>query len=324
MPNITFASNNLSHWPNAVAGSVADTYDANRVPYSIAMSNFEILNSPVFAAVAGDETWFHARIFPGNFGFGNEEMLIQAYQPDGTVLFNLKKIQNQYEAKFDVELYDGSSTNQQNSTVNFTAGKLGFWDIRYKVTGLLIELDFFVNGALAASLAFASNPNGYENPVSFSLGCPFTDSLGDIQHYSEIIVADGDTRNARLDLLRPVAAGAYEEWIGSLVALADDDPTSGMTTIAAAKRQTVSLSAYSGAANISNFVIVSQTTRGQNSPTKIKHTIRLSTVDYDSADIPCAFALQYNLTDYLINPATSLPWVGSDLSAIETGFMSVA
>lgn len=323
MPNILFASNNIAHWPTALAGSVAGTFDSDRVPYSIAMSNYETLASPEFAPSTGDDTWFHFRLYVGSVNEYRDDDLFKAYDDEGNIVLRIKKADNTRNLLAEMILYDGATSLTGFASSNFTFAKLGFIDIQYTVNTLKIEAKLYVNGSLACTLTFGSNPNNYSAPVSFSLGCAFTDGLTDVQHVSEIIVADGDTRNARLDLLRPTAAGAYEEWIGSLAALADDDPTTGMTTITGGERQTVSLTSYGGASNISNFVVVSQTTRGQNSPTKLKHTVRLGGVDYDSPEIDVGFALQYNITDYQINPATSLPWEGDDLSAIETGFVSV-
>ena len=324
MPKILFASNNIAHWPTAVAGSVPGTFDAARVPYSIAMSNKETLNSPKFIPSTGDSTWFHFRIYASNAYYNVNDTLLNGYADDGTLLFKVCKRNSTYDYGLTAHIYDGGTSLFKDSTINLTDSKIGFIDVEYIVTPLKIELKLYVNGTRSLTILLNSNPNSFTAPVAFSLGCAFTETLSQVQHVSEIIVADGDTRNARLDLLRPAAAGAYEDWNGNLTALADDDPTTGMTTIAPAERQTVTLSPYTGASNISNFVIVSQTTRGQNSPTGLKHTIRLSTVDYDSDTMPVGFPLQYNITDYEVNPATSLPWQGSDLSLIETGFVSVA
>ena len=324
MPNILFASNNIAHWPGAVAGSVPGTFDPDRVPYSIALTNYEILNSPEFTPSTGNDTWFHFRFYAYDVDYNRADTFLQAYDPDGNLLFKIKKNQAQHNLNANCTLYDGTTSIAEDASIDWTFNKMNSLDVRYTAHALGLELRLYVNSSLASTLLLASNPNNLTAPARFSIGTGFTDNLSDYMAVSEILVADGDTRNARLDLLRPTAAGAYEQWLGSLVALADDDPTTGMTTIAGNQRQTVTLTPYSGASNISNFVVVSQTTRGQNSPTKLKHTVRLSGVDYDSAEIPVGFPLQYNMTDFKINPATSLPWEGSDLSAIETGFVSVA
>lgn len=325
MPNILFASNNIAHWPGVLAGSVVGTFDSSRVPYALAMSNYEQINSPVHVTSTGDETWYHFRFYWSGLDYNRADMLIQAYQPDSSNLaFVVTKDGGISTGRTQIYLYDGNTSITKVASLNLTQSKVNSVDVRYNANPLGLELDLFINGTLAANVSLASNPNSYVAPDRFSMGCAFTDNLTDKQYVSEIIVADADTRNARLDLLRPVAAGAYEQWGGLLSALADDDTTTGMTAISPSQRQTVTLEPYNGATNISNIVSVSQTTRGLNSPTKMRHTIRMGGVDYDSADIDLPYALEYSITDWKINPATSLPWDSSDLSGVETGFMSVA
>jgi hypothetical protein len=323
MPNIVFASNNIAHFPLAVSGSEFGTFDPDRVPYAIKIEKWETLNGPKFKPVLGDNTWFHFRFYATTIDTTDGRSLISGYTDDGEMLFDVRKRANTNSMRAKAILYDGNTSITVDSDADWTFSKVNTCDVQITVKALSIELRLYINSALAATLVMGANPNGFTAPVRFSLGSAFNDALTNWTNVSEIIVADGDTRNARLDLLRPVAAGTYEQWNGLLGELADDDPTTGMTTIAGGQRQNVTLSPYSGASNISNFIITSQTTRGQNSPTALQHSIRLSGVDYDSAVLPLNFQLQYNMTDYNINPATSLPWVGSDLSLIETGFISV-
>lgn len=323
MPNILFASNNLAHWPTAVATSQAGTFDPDRVPYAIMLEKHEILNSPSFIPSNTEDTWFHFRLYPQDIDYNATNVLFQAYDPSGNLLVSIRKANSTPRHNIRVYLYDGSTEIDMTGNIPFTHLKVNSIDIHYQVNSLSITLKVYVNSSLAIDMTLASNPNGLTPPSRFSIGHGFGDYDSNLP-ISEILVADGDTRNARLDLLRPIAAGAYEEWLGSLGVLADDDTTTGMTTIDADKRQTVKLSPYTGAPNISNLVAISSTTRGQNSPTGLKHTVRLSTVDYDGPVIPLGNSLQYNITDWQLNPATSLPWIDSDLNLIETGFVSVA
>lgn len=324
MPNILFASNNISHFPTLLAGSVVDTFDENRVPYSFALKNFETVTSPVFTPSAGEDTWFHFLCYPGTTDSNRTDHWFSAYDALGRILFRLAKTNNTILYLPTAIIYDGNTTSTVGGTIGMTQNKINFVDIHYKKTALLLEVKVYINGALSLTRSFGANPNAYGNPVFFALGTGFTNSLSNICHVSEVIVADDDTRNARLNLLRPAAAGAANDFLGSLATLVDDDTTTGMTTLEPGARQTTTLTPYTGAQNISNFVSVSSTTRGENSPTKMKHTVRLSGVNYDGPEIPLGFPLQYNITDFKTNPATSLPWVGSDLSAIESGFLSVA
>ena len=328
MPKILFASNNISHFPGSVPGSAAGTFDPLRVPYAVLLTNYQLLSSPDFNPSTGDTTWFHFRSFADGNGYsiptGSTGILWQTLDGSNRMLAKLTKKTSVYTQSLTLTLYNGSTTVTADTTFPMTQSRMNFIDISLKITPVLIRADVYINGALACFASFGSNPNSLTNPVRFSLGCSHTESLALGQSFSEIIVADGDTRNARLNFLRPVTEGVYSNWNGNLSSLGDDDPTSGLYTKVPNQRHSANLSTYIGAQNLSNLVSVSQTTRGLNSPSKIKHTIRQGGVDYDSPNINLPYSLQYNLYDLQLNPATGLPWTSDDLSSLEVGILSVA
>lgn len=328
MAKILFASNNIAHFPGVSSGSVVGTFDATRVPYSLALSNFQIAVSPKFIPTTGDVSWFHFRTYAANFSSsivtGSSGILFEAFDAANNRIVRLARKNSTALMDIVTTLYNGTTSSVLNNTIPMIDSKVNFVDVKLTVTALLISVEVFINGASSALISFGTNPNGFVAPSYFTISPAFVQALAGVQHFSEIIVSDSDTRNARLNLLRPASGGALSDWDGLLTTLADDDTTSGLTALAAGARETMVMTPYVGATNISNFVAASLTTRGQNSPTKLKHTVRLSGTNYDGAEIPLANSLQYSLTDFPINPATSLPWVSSDLSAIETGFLSVA
>jgi hypothetical protein len=324
MPNILFASNNISHFPTAVAGNVLGAYDPTRVPYTIAASNDETLNSPKFVPPTGTVTWFHFRTYFTSVEYGGGKTLIRAYDLASNLLFTITKKGSDYGAFVTLTVYNGATSVSVNATLPFTFSKTNITDVKLVTSSLEVSIELYVNGALAGRAALNSNPNNYAPACRFSIGTALASGLNGVQHYSEIIVADEDTRNARLNLLRPNAAGNYDDWQGLLGVLSDDDTTTGMTTIAPDKFQTVGMTDYTGASNISNFVSISSTTRGKNSPANLEHIVRLSGVDYMSQLHPVPYELAYQITDFKINPATTLPWTAADVAAIETGFVSRA
>lgn len=325
MANILFASNNTAHFIGTEAGSIAGTYDEDRVPYAIRIALEGIHGSPVFNPSTNGVTWFHFLSYSQEASTGfDDRFLLSAVDADDNLLFHIDRDGSNVGYRFlNVKLYDGTTVKNTKTSLMVPNGSLVSFDIRYEATALKISLELFVNGSRLIEHVFAANPDNYADPIQFTLGGGLADD-GNYQYFSEIIIADESTLNARLDLLRPSAAGAYEEWAGSLATLADNDRTSGMTTVAADQRQSLVMSAYGGAPNVSNLVSVSTTTRGQNSPTKLTHSVRLSGVDYDSAEYDVPFAAKYLLTDFQINPATSLAWTAADLAAVEMGFKSIA
>lgn len=322
MPNIVFASNNKAHWPLSNTSSANGTFDSTRVPYAIELAYNEVITSPIFTPVSGNITWIHHRLYMNSFTSADEFQLIRAFDVDGNLLFSIDKKDNDAGFLSILTLYRDAGSVTMETTFPFNRNKVNTLDVKYENTGAVVTAKMYINGGLAATASWTGSL-GWGQPAYFSVGAAWRDISSGTNALSEFIVADGDTRNARLNLLRPVASGGETDWVGQAAQLADDDPTSGMTSIAAEERQTLTLSAYTGAANISAVVLATQGLAGANGPQNMRHTIRLSTVNYDSPDdLPLGEVLQYALTDYQVNPASSLPWVGADLSGMEMGFIS--
>lgn len=315
MANVVFASNNISHFPGTVA--VASAFDAARVPYAIRAYYGQLHGGPAFTKVTGDVTWLHFRLDPNTSTY-DASTILQMWDETNQIVFTIAKVDNSGSAKLTVYNGDGGiNVNQNFGLTNTTLT----YDLKITVSAFLVEVEIYMNGVTIASQSIGSNANGLLPPNRLVIGGGGGSSGC---YFSEIIVADDDTRNARLDLLRPAAAGAYSEWGGSLAFLADDDATTGMITIDPNKRQSMSLTPYGGSSNISNVIAVSTTTRGQNSPTQLNHFVRLSGVDYDAAAHAVPFTFSTEITDWPINPATSLPWTAADVLASEIGFQSLA
>jgi len=325
MANILFASNNIAHFIGSSAGSVAGTFDPTRVPYSIQLGYEELSGSPVFTPSANGITWFHFMSYSTGVSNSFDDMfLFSAKDVNDNLLFDLYKDgSNTGKRELKLRLYDGFTNQNDQSVLQVPNNMLVSFDIRFESTPTLLSIQVFINNAKLFDESFGTNGNSYGDPNQFVLGGAFANTNTQA-HFSEILVADESTVNCRLDMLRPLGSGGNSDWNGSLETLGDDDRTSGMTTLTAAQRQTMTMDPYSGAANVSNFVAVSTSTRGLNAPTKLSHTIRMGGGNYDGTQHDVPFEAKYLLTDYNINPATSLGWTAADIASAEVGFLSVA
>lgn len=323
MPNILFASNNIAHWPLSNSTTQAGTFDATRVPYAIRLAHEEVINSPAFIPTTGEISWVHFRMFFNGKLNAGIVPLVKGFAVNGEILFEVRKTFNDSEFTHDITLYRDGGELEGTTSFPININQMNSIDVRYEVTATEINMKLYTNSGLAASLTYAGT-HTWGQLAYFTLGASYAD-VSEFMQVSEIMVADGDTRNARLNLLRPTATGGESDWVGLATALSDDDPSSGMTSIAAEERQTLTLSAYTGADNISALVIATQSVAGANGPQNLRHTVRMSTVNYDGPDdLPLGDILGYAITDFQINPATSLPWVGSDMATLEMGFISKA
>jgi hypothetical protein len=293
------------------------------VPYAILVTYGATISSPEFTPVTGNVSWLHFRTFFDTYETQRDGKLVTGYDTNGNALFMFEHPWQHGLGLTEITLYTDPGTTVVNQTFALNYGLINTVDIRYENNGTnLTKVQMYVNGGLAGEVTEASSVS-FGQLAYFTLGTPWVDSPGTMR-VSEMIVADGDTRNARLNLLRPTAVGGETgAWIGAALDLADDDPTTGMTSITAAQRQTFALSAYTGASNISAVVVATQSMAGANAPQNMRHTLRLSTVNYDGpSDIPLGDALAYHVTDWQSNPGASAPWLSSVLGAMEMGFIS--
>lgn len=324
MPNILFASNSISHFPGSYIGAASWMFDSNRVPYGIRVPISTVLSSPKLKVSTTDETWFHFRHGAGTWSTTNDSQICEIVDTEGNRIVQVSFFNRSNEGYHLRSNIDGNSFSNSRS-LPMLDGALRTYDIQVKMTALQAEIRLYVNEMLVESQIY---PITSRPTIGFMwIGGAITLASNSAEHehiYSEIIVADGDTRNARLDLLRPTAAGAYSNWDGPLSSLSDDDPTTGMTTTLPNQSQTAVLTPYTGANNISNIVQVTTAVRGINSPENLQHLIRMTGVDYLTPNFPVPDTKDFQITDWRLNPATSQAWEAADLANAEFGFRSIA
>jgi len=288
----------------------------------MALIGSEYMTSPKFTPVTGEVCWLHHRLYPIARTTVGNDILIQGYDTDGNLLFDVKKVFNVTSYQCVLKLYHDAGSGSMNATFPLNQDYLNGVDIMYEATASSMTATLYINSAEVASVTHGSNTTGWGQVAYTTMGPAFVSGANALR-FSEFIIADGDTRNARLNLLRPTAEGGETDWSGLVTDLSDDDPTTGMTTTLIDQRQAVQVGAYTGAGNVSAVIVASQSLAGEGGPQNMRHTVRMGAVNYDSpADIPLDVSLQYELTNFLINPGTSLPWTGADLAVMEMGFIS--
>lgn len=321
MANMLFSSNSIAHFDGSIISNESWAFDANRVPYAIETPLSTICSSPPIPAPSGDEWWFHFRHGSNLFYANANQRIVEIVDSEGDRIFHLY-MRNNGSTGYGIELnVDGGDTTITRN-LPIALNQMRTYDIQLILTGVLATARVYCNKLLIGEIQYSIT--GHEDPDRLWLGGASGFGTDGEAIFSEIIIADDDTRNARLDLIRPQAAGTYTDWGGLLASLSDDDPTTGMTSLTANDEQTTQLEAYTGADNISNIVQVTTSVRGINSPTQLQHMIRKSATDYVSSNFSLPYEEAYQITDWTENPATSLPWVASDLTGMEFGFKSIA
>lgn len=319
MGKILFASNSVSHFPGSSPQNNDWSYDEDRVPYSIFMPPATVASTPLLPASTTQETWFHFRCGSAQWYTNNYEPICEITDVSGDRIAYLSCRDNGSYG-YDLFLHTDTQNGYDRKWIPVAQHQMRTFDIHIQHTDILLKATLYINEVKVGEISFSTTSEIVPRFLQIGGHYGTNDQYG--AYYSEIIVSDSDTRNARLDLLRPVSAGAYGNWNGPLSSLADDDPTTGMTTTLPNQIQSTILTPYTGANNISNIVQVTTTVRGINSPPKMDHLIRMSGIDYFSPEFDIPYAKDFQVTDWVENPATSQPWAASDLTASEFGFRS--
>lgn len=328
MPNILFASNSISHFVGSEVRNEDWSYDPNRVPYALYTPAKTVCSSPIFEGTTSNETWFHFKCGMYGWYIHNDEPICEIVNAEGEQIL-LVSCRALSTAGYSMKFTAGEQTSTNTVYLPVLNSQMRTFDVRILYSELQARAELYVNEILILTEEFSVTEQEVPRYMRLGGGEGYGTTINGVSvdnfgmHFSEIIVADGDTRNARLDLLRPVAGGVYGNWNGPISSLADDDPTTGMTTTLPDQSQSTILTSYTGATNISNIVQVTTTVRGINSPDQLEHFIRMSGVDYSSDVFDIPFNKEYQVTDWVLNPATSQPWAADDIVNVEFGFKSL-
>ena len=320
MANLIFVSNSISHFVEAYKGTPAWSFDSNKVPYSITAPSGLDLTAPFIKRGRGPalETWFHFRVavesMDATAGYLNPIFTLDDHNGHQVFKISYGNLLN----GFQFELLTDRTFRQTHANVLFTTHQPKTFDIKYAHVGGDTEVRVYYDEILLYS--FRTPVNLFKVPAYAQLG-------GNRDHkfyYSEILIMDGDTRNARVNMLQSLRSGTLNQWKGSVTTLADDNPVTGMSADSGNQKQTLTLNTpYKGTETISNVGQITATARGNQSPDKLNHLVRMGGVDYRSRE---QFSIPYNkdyqVTDWTINPGTSLPWASSDFNKAEFGFES--
>ena len=324
MGKILFASNNPTHFGPNTSTDLTRVRDSARVPYSIKFPSTIQTPEGIIKNTANGNVWIHFRCYSDNSNFSGESSRAAVTVRDdaGRTIFVITRGSN--TAACSSILYDGNGLNTASVSGGNIQQATGAWDIHLDFSdGFNIDCNLYQNAVLIASHTI-SNVVPINQVGSVEWGEGFWQA-GWNGYISEVIISDSDTRLARLNMVRPDAIGFHTQWDGLVGTLADNNLNTGMTTALANQKHSVILEAYANNEIISNLVLASQHFRGANSPTKIRHFMRASNLDYDHADVfDVGLANSVGQTDYEINPATSLPWDVNDLPVSEFGFKSEA
>lgn len=276
------------------------------------------------------EGWLQFRLYGSSYSNGG--VFVAGYTADdASTLFDLFQAGGSSNVSFQLR---GATSDTARTAVSpsipFTTAESGFFTVHWKAVsgGMLIE--FFKNAALVST---ATISNSYLNGKTVGIIRLGYNGLGASYRawYSEIVVADEDTRGWRVATLFPNAVGTTSEWSGSYADIDEAvlDNADFISTDAANKVQLVGMSNLSIAAQNMDVVGVMQTAvarKGAVGPQNIQAAMRTNSVTTLTANL-AGLVPDFNAlrpTMWSNNPVTGVKFTVSEIQAIELGFKSIA
>lgn len=198
------------------------------------------------------------------------------------------------------------------------AGEVRIWineTLVYEVTGATLATDSntTINGIRLAGCIAATDGN------KFDLG------------YSEVIIADSDTRTRGLATLAPAANGNTVNWTTGGVSNINETPLDDVTlndSASAGQIQQYTIGALpSGVYGVEALIVSARAMAGSaGGPTKLDFGIRTNSIDYWSSDYTLAASLDNAQHIMATNPDTSAAFTTAEVGAagFNIGMKSVA
>jgi hypothetical protein len=275
------------------------------------------IQTPAFTPSAA--IWIHGWVFNGDAAGNNftvNQQVALARSPDGVSRVLLRATTTRNLLKLSTRNAAGTITDVATATTIIPINVLAQidWLINFSTGSTL-----YVNGAAALTYAGDLRTDAATALNQIDISGMNYNFWGD--YWSEIIVADTDTRSMGLWTLPPAAAGNAQSWtpntLGNINKTAINDSTFISTTANTALTEWTTLTAPpSGTWTVQAIV---QNARVQVSTTGPQHfdfVARTASTDF-LAGAPQAPSLAFSNFQHIwpVNPNTGLPWQITDIAA---------
>lgn len=327
---------------NVNAGQ-AGSFDANFARGAIAVSNAGVATDPptnnikttTFASTA--IIWVHANVWSAISltNTANQQVLF-AHSPDGVGRVYLRNTGTAGQVKLSTANAARTFSDKQTATGNFAFGSLQTvdWLIDYScsagsVTQVYINsvkvIDY--TGSLCTDAATTLNQVGFSGIANGTAGVTCTTSM--VACWSEMIVANEDTRSMRLATLTLQASGNTQGWTPNTLAnvnkLAIADGTFVSDTVGNVLSQwTVPTAAPGGNWIVKSVSAEARLLKGSSGPTQFDWSWRIAGANYLSG---LSNALTTSFLNYRIqqdtSPATATAWTVGEVFNSATNQMNI-
>jgi hypothetical protein len=297
---------------------VTSGIDETRVELGWHMDNGNTIQVAHDVAV-GNETWYHFRWSPEDESntLNYDTDICYFRDANGDSVGGIEVINGRLRAFSDAD------TRQVSNQFLWSNGAQYSIDVHVVRNGTTdITVNWYINSAPQTSCV-SSNSGNRLNPEVIEF-VHFDNNAQGQYVVSEGLIMDEDTRGLRVRELRPQSFGVDVQWLGSVADVVDNDLGTGVSTDVNGNRTSFGVSnlEFVQPGDIVNRVVAqSYAQRGASGLTRFNHyyTFPGDVAKYDEGDIALFEAGDWYITESLVNPKTTLPWVATDLTGIQLG-----
>lgn len=284
--------------------------------------------TPTFTA--GSIVWVHGQASFGNSATTNNVQVLIVRSPDGVSRIVVR--QTATAGLLKVSKRDAAATITDLATANATmsTGTNHSFDLKidYSSSG---GVALYLDGTLVINYVGDPRTDAATQLNQVDLGCPspvFTVAGG----WSELIIADEDTRGMGLWTLVPQAAGNTQSWTPNTLANINERAIDDTTLISTSNNNDLSewttpTSAPTGQWDVKAIVQEARVRVGVTGPQHFDWVTRTGGADFTAgvSNAPSTAFANFNNQIWATNPNTAAPWAISNIaSGFNLGIKSLA
>lgn len=264
--------------------------------------------------------WFHARAnLPSEMDDDRSDgTFMRFYDASGDLVADMDMDNGSMAARAL-----GTSTVASTYSKTYLSGSLAQTiDVKVDLSGTDIIIEYYIGEVLTYSAT--ATKNGQSGIARFHLCNEDVANIGtNYQYWSEVILADEDTRGMRVATLSPDGNGGETDWSGDFNDVLDASDGAFIASDTANERETFTLGAYNGPtspSSIRTVAVKSVVRAGDSGPQNFKHLLRIGTTNYESSQL--AGTNERKISFWDDDPSTSSPWNTTALASLEAGLKS--
>lgn len=328
---ILFAAGELESFTNATGTNVTAVTTADRFDADFARSAISVTGQAFVQAdfTAGTEGWLHLELYLETIDTtGDFDTVALVDSSTGNPVMTL----NGNNGNLALEYNNGAGFTRVELSNPIGGDSLVTIDMHWIIADVSGEFTVYVNGIEEATFSGDTLQTGFTTIDQLVLSGGDNATSGSPQvYFSQIIVADEDTRGWKLAEIDPTGASATNTaWTGDHLDVdnigIDDGTLIDSNAIDEVETFTCSdLSAAGAALDVIALIVGFRAQKGSTGPQNLQGAIRTNSLNFFSSSVSGLATSAFNPFQAIweTNPDTAVAWTPTEIDAIEIGVKSI-